>query len=154
MTTITKKNPVEKINNRHLFNTLLDMLSKREPTEVLATIHVSKEETAPLTVETAMDKINHILESYDRKGKSSGEKKPSSTSIQNVEYARILVKYLEANKGVGFTSAELSTVDGLPESCSGSKVSAIAKHFPETVQVDKVKGKNVYFIPADKGDAE
>lgn len=150
MTNITKKNPVEKINNRHLFNTLLDDLSKRDPAEVLATIAVSKEETAPLTVATAIDKINHLLDGYNRKSaKSASEKKPSSTSIQNAEYARVLVEYMEKNTGIGFTSAELAKVEGLPEGFSGSKISAISKHFPETVLVDKVKGKNVYYIPAE-----
>lgn len=148
MTNITKKNPIEKITNRQLINTLIDELNQRDPEEVLATVSVSKEETAPLTVATAIDKLNRIVEGYNRK--SNAPKKPSSASIQNAGYAQILVDYLEKNKGVGFTSAELTQVDGLPDGFSGSKITAIAKHFPDSVCVDKVKGKNIYYIPAEE----
>lgn len=148
MTNITKKNPVEKITNRQLINTLIDMLNQYDSEEVLATVPVSKEENAPLTVATAIDKLNHILESYNRK--TSAPKKPSSASIQNAEYAQILVDYLEDHKGVGFTSAELAKAEGLPEGFTGSKITAIAKHFPDSVCVDKVKGKNIYYIPAEE----
>lgn len=148
MTTITKKSAVEKITNRQLINTLVDELNQRDPEEVLATVSVSKEETAPLTVATAIDKLNHILEGYNRK--SNAPKKPSSASIQNTEYAQILVEFLEKNKGVGFTCAELAKAEGLPEVFTGSKITAIAKHFPDTVCVDKVKGKNIYYIPAEE----
>lgn len=136
------------ITNRQTLSAILEMLNSMNPDDVLADVHVSKDEVVALTPVIAISKIEKILESYNRK--SATPKKPSSASIQNAEYARILFEYLEAHKGVGFSSAALAKVDGMPEECSGSKVSAISKHFPATVQTDKVNGKNIYFIPAEE----
>lgn len=152
MTTITKKNPVEKITYAQAFTAVLDILNGMDADEVLTTVTVGKETNVPLTVATAIEKVNQQIDKLNRK--STAPKKPSTASVQNAEYAKVLLTYLTANAGTGFTSAELCAVEGMPEDCSTSKISAIMRHFPEDVvlNVEKVKGKNVYSVPS--ADAE
>lgn len=149
MTTITKKNPAEKITYAQAFTAVLDVLNGMDKDKVLATVAVSKDATAPLTVATAIEKLEqHIV---NMRKKSSAPKKPSPTSVQNAEFAKILLAYLTANAGSGFTSAELREVEGMPNGCSPSKISAIMHCIPEgMISVNKVKGKNVYFVPTEE----
>lgn len=149
MTTITKKNPVEKITYAQAFTAVLDVLNGMDKDEVLTTVTVGKDTTAPLTVATAIEKLEQQIEKLGKK--SSAPKKPSTASVQNAEFAKVLLAYLTANAGSGFTSAELCEVEGMPDGCNSSKISAIMRHIPEgMVSVDKVKGKNVYFIPTEE----
>lgn len=146
MTTITKKNPVEKITYAQAFNAVLEILNGMDTDEVLTTVTVGKETDVPLTVATAIEKVEQQIDKLNRK--STAPKKPSTASVQNAQYAEILLAHMTANTGTGFTSAELCAVEGMPDGCSTSKISAIMRHFPEDVvlNVEKVKGKNVYSI--------
>lgn len=149
MTTITKKNPIEKITYAQAFNAVLDILNGMDADEVLTTVTVGKETNVPLTVATAIEKVEQQIEKLNRK--STAPKKPSTASVQNAQYAEILLAHMTANAGVGFTSADLCAVEGMPDGCSTSKISAIMRHFPEDVMlnVEKVKGKNVYSIAVE-----
>lgn len=144
MTTITKKNPVEKITYAQVFTAVLDILHDMNPDEVLTTVSVGKDTTAPLTVATAIERVEKQIEKLGRK--STAPKKPSTASIQNQQYAEMLLDHLTLNAGTGFTAAELCKLEGMPEDCNSSKISAIAKYFPDSVKVEKVKGRNVYYI--------
>lgn len=146
-TTMTKKNPTDKITYAQAFTAVLDVLGKMNPDDVLTTVTVGKDTTAPLTVATAIEKVEQQIDKLNRK--SSAPKKPSTASLQNAQYAEIVLAHLNANPGVGFTSAELGEIEGMPDNCNSSKITAIMRLIPDgVVSVDKVKGKNLYYVPS------
>lgn len=144
MTTITKKNPVEKITYAQAFTAVLDVLNGMDKDEVLTTVTVGKDTTAPLTVATAIEKLEQQIEKL---GKKSTSKKLTEAQKANIELGEIVLDFLRNHANEQFTVADLlKNVPGLPEEIVSAKMTSLLRQpsVQPFIDWEEVKGRRYY----------
>lgn len=146
MATITKKNPVEKITYAQAFNAVLDILNGMDADEVLTTVSVGKETDVPLTVATAIERVQKQIEKLNQKH-SSKSSKLTETQKANISIGEIVLDFLREHSGEQYTVADLlKNVPGLPDEMVSAKMTAILRM--ATVQPfigwEEIKGRRYY----------
>lgn len=148
MATITKKNPVEKITYAQAFTAVLDILNGMDADEVLTTVTVGKETDVPLTVATAIEKVEQQIEKL---GKKSTSKKLTEAQKANIELGEVVLDFLRDHANEQFTVAELlKNVPGLPEEIVSAKMASLLRMATVQPFIDweEVKGRRYYHYVA------
>lgn len=146
MTTITKKNPVEKITYAQAFNAVLEILNGMDADEVLTTVTVGKDTTAPLTVATAIEKVEQQIEKLNRKSTSKSGKLTEAQKA-NIAIGEVVLDFLREHSGEQYTVADLiKNVPGLPDEIVSAKMTAILRMatIQPFIDWEEVKGRRYY----------
>lgn len=146
MTTITKKNPVEKITYVQAFNAVLEILNGMDADEVLTTVTVGKDTTAPLTVATAIEKVEQQIEKLNRKSTSKSGKLTEAQKA-NIAIGEVVLDFLREHSGEQYTVADLiKNVPGLPDEIVSAKMTAILRMatIQPFIDWEEVKGRRYY----------